>query len=301
MVKCIILVALLVPMACGCQQKSSTVRFGGDVAGFHLERIGDKPSLYAVMADVDGRGPFRFLLDTGTGPVVVSPRTAETLGLSRRQVRQRLQGPGGTVGTAQAAAEINELAIGEVVWTGVPVLVTDSPLFAPSENGDVIDGILGFRLFAELTTTIDLRGLRVSVARHSDGAACGGASWPMRLQGGVPEVLAVIGPEMDEPLQVTLAIDTGFNGGFVLPRQIGEQYLDGKKVAEERTAMFFGERKVALHRITTDVVLGNIKHLQPIVSFTDREDGRVGTAVLEKYRIVLMPKTQQAWLAPVKE
>jgi predicted aspartyl protease len=162
-----------------------------------------------VMVTVNGRGPFRFVIDTGTGAeAFVTPELAHELGLP----------------SAGEAVLSDPSRLG---GARVPVVLLDSVELAGVEFRDVkaiqhvvtgeagtCQGMLGFRLFRDYLLTLDFPGRRVMLregALSPDGKK---AVLPFRMPDGVPiATLHVDGRGVDAQL------DSG-GGGLTLPESL---------------------------------------------------------------------------------
>jgi predicted aspartyl protease len=110
----------------------------------------DKP-LILLETTVNGKGPYRFVLDTGAGLTMISPQMAKRAGV-RRDEAQKAVGAGGSVevhfGTVKA------LAIGEVRIEGLKVGIMDLAGISKAIETD-IDGIVGYNFLSRFRVTID--------------------------------------------------------------------------------------------------------------------------------------------------
>lgn len=106
-----------------------------------------------IAATVNGRGPFRFILDTG-GHAIVSPALAAQLGLD--VVGAGRTGGAGESTTAERYTRVATLAIGGLVLTDQHFYVID--LGYPTWErgaGPPIGGLIGVELIERLATRID--------------------------------------------------------------------------------------------------------------------------------------------------
>jgi hypothetical protein len=144
-----------------------------------------------VEVRVDGRGPFRFGIETGARLIAVTPALAESLDLPRAEGSHD-----------PAACRVDSLSIGAVRLEGLRVTPLET-----ARGG--IDGLLGLPAFEDLLLTLDYPGRRVVLERGAlpepDGR----------------EVLAIrrVGPFWGVPIeaagQAFLAIvDTRSTGAF---------------------------------------------------------------------------------------
>lgn len=165
----------------------------------HRDQIGQ----VIVPVLINGKGPFRFLMDTGANGSVVSTALVRMLGLvPAPALNERVEG---TTGTAQLpCVAIASLRIGHIVKRNLQLPVSDSPLL----HG--LDGILGMAGFGAVRVLIDFQGNRVAIARaNSYGPQPQGfLTIPARrTPGGLLMIPGHVGD-----VSVTAIIDTGSEG-----------------------------------------------------------------------------------------
>ena len=121
-----------------------------------LDRVGR----IVVPVMIDGKGPFRFLVDTGADGSLVSAALVSQLGLVPYQIRdERVEG---TTGTEQLPwVTIDSLSIGTIVKHAVRMPVSSSPVMTG------LDGILGMAGFGEVRVVVDFHNNKVVVDRSS--------------------------------------------------------------------------------------------------------------------------------------
>jgi hypothetical protein len=115
-----------------------------------------RPGEVIVPATVGGRGPFRFLLDTGSTHTAVTGRLASLLA-ARPVARTAMSAAGGRVECVVVA--MAPVAIGRLVVDGLTA--TALPAVAGAALGVGIDGVLGQDFLARFSYTIDYRASRI--------------------------------------------------------------------------------------------------------------------------------------------
>ena len=182
----------------------------GQVSADVAEPVGDEP-LYAAptrpdrigrmlaAVEVNGSGPYRFILDTGANRSVLSARLAEALGLVQDDASM-VEVHGVTGPATVPSARVAELRIGEIVLQDQEMPVLTGPVFAGSDGILGIDGLLHARIEVDFTRD------RVSIS-HSDGSRIRGnyLTVPARLMN--RGLLLVSGKVGGVPAHVV--IDTG--------------------------------------------------------------------------------------------
>lgn len=164
-----------------------------------IELIHDKPY---VSITVNGRGPFRFLIDTGTGgQALVSPELADELALPVVG-HARLVDPSGKGEQRSDILLMHSLNFGDVAFADVHAI--RHRLYGEEEN---CKGVLGFTLFKNYLLTLDYPGHRIVLATGAINQDGGGSVMPFRMPDGVP-----IAPLRIDGQRVEAQIDSGGTG-----------------------------------------------------------------------------------------
>jgi len=112
---------------------------------------------------VNGRGPFRFIVDTGASHSTVSPGLVQTLGLKPSDVPTILLD--GITGSAQVSSvTIARLQVGALTITDEPMPVVWAPVLAGA------DGILGTAGFGNQSLWVDFQRNRVEISGEVEPA-----------------------------------------------------------------------------------------------------------------------------------
>jgi predicted aspartyl protease len=177
----------------------------------HIGRV-----VAAVM--VDGRGPFRFIIDTGANHSTISPHLAAILRL-QPSVEQAMRVIGIT-GTAEVASvPVEKLQAGDLVISHSRFPVIEAPIMAGA------DGILGAAGLQDERLVVDFRHDKVVITRsHGDSVPWGFTRvWATRLEGGLLSIPGEVGG-----VRVQAIIDTGSQ------HTLGNQALYQALYAHER-------------------------------------------------------------------
>ena len=160
----------------------------------HLDRVGR----IVVPVWVDGKGPYRFLVDTGADGSLVSSRLVHALGLlANGTPDEQVQG---TTGIEQLpCVTIDTLRIGSIIKHNVRVPVSSSPVMTG------LDGILGMAGFGAVRVMVDFEHNKVAIDRTSRSLPSDFLDIPAeRTSGGLLVVPARVGN-----VQVLAVLDTG--------------------------------------------------------------------------------------------
>ena len=217
-----------------------------------LERYG-KPY---VMVTINGRGPFRFVIDTGTGgDALVTPELAAELGLPTVG-QATLSDPSGQGGRKVRILGIASPNLAGVEFTNIRAV--EHTFFAEAGTAQ---GLLGFTLFKNYLLTLDFPGRRVTLASGAlkpDGEK---TVLPFRLQAGVP--VARLKVDGLEPVEAQL--DSG-GGGLVLPEQLAARLkYDVAPVAFAEGQSICTKFQIKAARLSSDVKLGRYTFTHPVI------------------------------------
>jgi len=174
-----------------------------------IELIHDKPYV-AVM--VNGHGPYRFLIDTGTGTqALISPELVEELGIPRVG-HARLTDPSGQGEQRSDIVWVDSIKIGAIEFQEVKAV--EHRLFHEEQN---CQGVLGFPFFEDYLLTLDYPGRRILLSTGILPEHAAGSLLPFRMQDGVPIAKLLI-----DGMSVDAQIDSG-GSGLSLPEPIADQ------------------------------------------------------------------------------
>ena len=217
-----------------------------------MEIVRGKPY---VLATINGKGPFRFILDTGTGgDAIVTTELASLLALPETG-KIRLNDPSGQGGQPARVRLIDTLTVAGVDFYAIravehPLLNADGPC----------DGMLGFTLFKGLLLTLDYPQNRLILAEgelEPDGDQTVHA---FRMPDGVPIADLTIGN-----VQVGALLDSG-GAGLSLPEHLASQLsFSADPAVFARGESLSSRFPIKVGRLATDVHLGDITFDQPWV------------------------------------
>ena len=110
----------------------------------------DKP-LILLETTVNGKGPFRFVLDTGAGLTMITSELGKKLDIKSDEI-QKAVGAGGSVQVRFGA--VQSLSIGETRMDRLKVGIMDLTGIGKAIETD-IDGIVGYNFLSKFRLTID--------------------------------------------------------------------------------------------------------------------------------------------------
>ena len=148
---------------------------------------------------IDGKGPYRFIVDTGASRSTIAPHVASALGLDP-SVKDTLQVHGVTGSAEVPSVPIRRLQAGDLIIEDTRLPVVWAPLMAGA------DGILGVAGLKGKRILVDFRHNRVMISRSINSSVLAGYDRvPARLlDDGLLAVSARVGG-----IRVDAIIDTG--------------------------------------------------------------------------------------------
>lgn len=183
-----------------------------------------------VPVQVDGRGPFRFVIDTGAGHSSVSPDLVRKLGLIVSKV-PLIDLEGVTGSAAVPAVRIGTLSAGSLVIHNTEVPVLRTPMMAGA------DGILGVAGFRNVTMLVDFQRNLVRLARELGGDVRFDYSrvHTQVVAGGLMAVPAYVGD-----VQALAIIDTGSERSLGNPALLAALHLQESPGRPEPVTVVYG-------------------------------------------------------------
>jgi hypothetical protein len=216
-----------------------------------IERYG-KPY---VMVTINGTGPYRFVIDTGTGAdAFVSPELADQLQLPTA-AQAVLNDPSRQGGQRAPVVLLDSIRLAGVDFYGVRAIRHD----VTGEAGSC-QGLLGFTLFRNYLLTLDFLNRQVLLtagALTPDGEQ---TVLPFRMQDGVPITsLQVNGQSVDAQL------DSG-GGGLTLPEGLAaHQKWDIPPVVFATGHTLATRFEIKAGKLAADVTVGMYTFTHPVV------------------------------------
>ena len=208
-----------------------------------------------VMVMVNGKGPFRFVIDTGTGgEAFVTSELAEQLGLTAAG-QIRLNDPSGKGGQKVPLVVIQSLRVAGVEFTGIKAAVHNL-----SGGDGYCQGLLGFLLFRDYLLTLDYPRRRMALASGELSPDGGRSVLPFRMPDGIPVVSLSIGAT-----RIDAQLDSG-GAGLSLPLQLTSKLKFSSDSADLSNAQSLSTRfLVKGANLAADVRLGSYTFKHPFV------------------------------------
>jgi predicted aspartyl protease len=126
-------------------------------------RISPNRPLLLVEVDVNGHGPFNFVLDTGASFCVITPDTAKAAGVQSTGKSPAAVGAGGLVKASLAKLKTLRLGPRTARNLGAAMMSLDE---VEKRLGVPIDGLIGYNFLKSYVVTIDYPQRRLFLKQH---------------------------------------------------------------------------------------------------------------------------------------
>jgi hypothetical protein len=243
-----------------------------------------RDGFFLVTGRLNGRGPYRFLLDTGSAFMMVAPHVAD-------EHEERVRAATGSASDARGASvpverglEIDWLELGGVSLRGFDAVVNDLTAISLALETR-IDGLLGFPVFAGRLLVLDYprREVRVAEGNLPPTDHCG--VFPLRIVRRLPFLDLGVGAGSYDCL-----IDSGYSGWLAMPESLGHLAMPGGFIRGFYMITLAGQsERETLARLAHDCVLGDHVVKRPIVDVVPQDHFAVGCRVLERFTVTLDP------------
>jgi len=245
-----------------------------------MELVSDRP---VVSVRINGRGPFRFALDTGITGTMVSEELARELGLP--DMGQAFTGrPGAAAPARVTMTRIDKLELGKAEVSGLFAVWAD--LSTMWTGNQTPQGVLNAASFPGLLVTLDYPGKRIDLRRGKLPAVDGKTIFEWDAEGTLPSV-----PLTLNGLKLDVALNLGLASGIDLP----EKYADLLPLASEPVAVLRtktntgdGESDITVATLNGVAQLGQFTISRPQIQFIDEKAfGNIGREILQRFVVTL--------------
>ncbi len=252
-----------------------------------MQDMGGRP---VVELRINGKGPYRFVLDTGATTTVVSDALSRELSLTPPAGVQ-VASVGG--GPAPAIVVIHDLRIGNAVLEDVIAAVM--PLGSLLKGEDAPRGVLSAANFPGYLLTYDYPGKRISIKK----GALESADSKSIFQYTEDQVLPTV-PVRIAGHDTQVHLDTGSAFGLTLPVKFLAELPLASQPREAGTARTGeGEFPVSIARVNGTIELGKYRLALDEVRFSDARPGpgpaagNIGYDVLRDFVVTLDSKNHR--------
>ena len=247
-----------------------------------------------VNVSINGRGPFRFMMDTGCSFTLVSPEVAEA-------VEATVQDPDEEAILAQNGlgdftdvqrVVLGTVTLGGVCFEGVPAAVSDSFEKISRTGSGRVDGALGFPLFSDLFLGLDFPNYRVLLSsRWPENIPTVRASLSVSETADVPFVQAQI-----QGRPVSVMIDTGANQALQISAGLASSFQWKETPRMGSLVAVLGEvGREGIGRLAGDLALGDVRQVEPVAVISTGLPS-IGLRTLEQFCVIFHRSTHTVWL-----
>lgn len=243
-----------------------------------------------VQVKLNGKGPFRFLCDTG-GSNILTPEVVKTLGLKSEGA---LQGRGvGEKSEDVGLTKIEQLEMGGMTLSNQVFAVFDPAALAEAE-GVLIHGLVGYEVFKRFVVKVDYENSRLTLTLPSSFSYEGkGTIIPFQFNGQIPQVDGEI-----DGFAGKFDIDTGSRSSLTILAPFAEKHnlkARWRPKVEAVTGWGVGGPARALVGRAGVIKLGSVAVANPLIeisvqtkgAFTDPYvAGNVGGGLLKRFNII---------------
>jgi len=208
-----------------------------------------------VMVTVNGKGPYRFVIDTGTGAeAFVTPELADELKLTTAAMAVV------TDPSKQGPQRVPMVLLDSVELAGVKFSLVKAVRHTVTGEAGSCQGLLGFKLFHAYMLTLDFPNRRVVLAEGAltpDGEK---TILPFRMPNGVPITQLSVNGQL-----VEAQLDSG-GGGLTLPEDLAAHQKWEVEPAVFATGQTMTTRfDIKEAKLAADVKVGKYTFTHPVV------------------------------------
>jgi|SRR6185503_17288715 len=252
------------------------------VAPMHMRGL-----MPVVEVQLNGQGPFAFMLDTGAG-MQADIDTSVATRLNLRATGRAINGdPSGQNDRELSTATIDSLTIGKAEFRRVTALVRPQRI---TKDYPDVDGILGFALFTDYLLTLDYPAMQLKLSRGNLPTANHADVLNFEIENRIPVIELAIGK-----IRVRAHVDSGnFVAGFILPEEIVAQLqLLSAPVTVGSARSVSNRIELKQVQLRDTIRIGTFDFPQPTVQFPALSDTNVGFKVLREFTVTFDQKNRR--------
>lgn len=276
----VLIVMLAIAPAIGAQVSNSTsvpIQYRGQIA--------------VVEVTLNGQGPYLFALDTGSGARLnVDSSLVAKLKLPVNG-KSRGGDPSGRNVREFDNVAVDSLKLGSIEFHNLTALSLDTRF---TSNAPLVDGILGFSLFADYLLTLDYPGGRVTLTHGELPPANGSDIIAFQDPRRIPVVELSVGEQ-----KVSAHLDSGNQvDAFILPSALIEKLkLASEPVVVGRARTVSNDVEIKQVRLSDTIKLGSFEFPKPLVAFPALSETNVGFKALREFSLTFDQKNKRLKLA----
>lgn len=235
---------------------------------------------FVVEAKWDRKGPWHFLIDTGSSVTIVSPEFARRYATEKAALAAppvRVKSANGD-STLLPAVTLHRIALGEARFDNVQALVRDLGDLS-AHLGVKIDGVLAFPLFRNTVFTLDYPNSKLLLSPTSDVQYLPGSTVKFNNAQRTPLIPITIGNTT-----LVALIDSGNDGPLLLNPAGLELHYQISPRPGTTVGTLTGNRTQEIGRLSDSLSIGTYRFVNPVVDLGDQLSA-IGGEVLRNFAV----------------
>jgi predicted aspartyl protease len=254
--------------------------------------IDESIGLPIVEAHINGAGPFRLILDTGSaGSLILDQALAEQLGLKGRG--SVALGDASHPATIRATiSRVDSVDFGGAMFRNVDVAYWPDAL--PMHGARAPRGIVGLSLFADVLLTFDADAQQIELKHGELPRANGETIVNYDAPHGAPRIPVMVGTR-----RVLAEMDCGSTGGLTLPEAYADSLELGAPPAEIGHGLTVnGEFAIRGAVFEGTISLGGRSFEKPGLEFTSAPVANLGYRMMREFKITIDQRGRKIQFEP---
>ena len=244
-----------------------------------------------IECTIDGKGPFVMALDTGSSGNVITPETAQRIGVTVAANGTTYGAGEGTV--KNGSAKLASLEIGSRTFRNLDASVIDLTEIRTKLKFPHFDGIVGYPILRQFATFVDVDAGTISFETRSPEVPDGVEATTTAFTGTLPRINAKI-----DGIPTTVVVDTGDRSSLTLFGPFAKAHgFYGRYPSKSDIVTGYGVGGPVYGDVFTlpslDVLGAHLENVvtrasrQTAGAFTSTEDGgSIGEGVLKRFNVV---------------
>jgi Aspartyl protease len=244
-----------------------------------------------IECTIDGKGPFVMALDTGSSGNVITPETAQRIGVTVRENGTTYGAGEGTV--KNGSTKLATFAIGSRTFRNLDASVLDLSEIRTKLKFPHFDGIIGYPILRQFATFVDVDAETISFESSSPEVPGGVEATTTAFTGTVPRIAAKI-----DGIATTVIVDTGDRSSLTLFGPFAKAHgFYGRYPSQSNIVTGYGVGGPVYGDVfalpSLDVLGAHLENViarasrQSAGAFTSTEDGgSIGEGVLKRFNVI---------------
>lgn len=232
--------------------------------------VGTK-TLPLIEVKINGKGPYKFLFDTGANVTILQTRVIEELKLLNLKP------------VGKPILELKDLQIGNAHFREL--------LVAARDWDEKIDGVLGFSVFADCLLTIDYPKQKFILRQGTIPKANGKDifNYLLLADGGLPGIEATFGNE-----SIRLLIDTGSSKGVIVSEKFASKlsFANGFAAGPNMETVATPKSRSKIGKLAGNMQIGIHRFIQPTIYVRNEEFPTIGSKILQDFVLTFDQKNK---------